>query len=1092
MTENNLIVYKASAGSGKTFNLVLEYVSLLIKDTRAYRNILAVTFTNKATAEMKQRILSELYSIRIGEDTNFFKALVEINSSYSEDIIRRNTSEALDNILHDYSYFSIQTIDAFLQRVMRNMAKELGVGSNYNLILDDDEVVEEAIKRLIESTSDDQALMDWYMDIVSKKMEDGKRLNIEKELKDFSRNLSKETFKKFEKEIKSIEKSNLNNFKKEGKEKIEEIRKCLIGYGERFEKIISENGLSVDDFSSKGRGIAGGLLKIKLGEFDFRDKQYFVKALEGSENWFVKGNQTLSNLSLVDNSLLPLLNEYYNYYDKNSIIMNTWNAILPHIDNIGLLKDIANHRDNILSEENKFLLSNTSKLLSDIISLDNNSDISFIYEKIGTQLKYIMIDEFQDTSHLNWEDLRPLVSESIDSGYKSIIVGDVKQSIYRWRNGDWKILNDIDKGITYDTIPTNPHIPEIKSLTDNFRTDGKIVEFNNLLFSEGIDLFCKNNNELSQERINLIKGVFSDAKQNVKENAKGKGELRCRFMLNDKAVKGRLKTKSALIEEIEYYLSKGYKLNDIAILLRNNLEISDMVDFLAKNNYIVVSDLAFSFCFSKSINLIIDSLRYISDKGNTISLCNLKRFKLSDDKVFEQDINNIKEIPEELSWLRNREELIRKPLFDLVIFIIKELDLDKDEKELSFITSFCDKLQDYTNGNSSDINSFLKYWDDELSEKKIAISDDVIGIRLLSIHKSKGLEYPVIILPYANWELYDIKGGKTELWLENKNQKEDIPAFYAKWKDLKDTIYKEEYQDEIMQQYVDNLNILYVALTRPKNALSIIGQLSEGKKGINIDNIDDVSKYIFSLLFEKGFFKEETKKIEDNDDENKTLEREFIYYNLSQEKKLKENKEEETKNIFKIIPNQEQMLSGFNGAEIRYSQTKIAEDFINALSEGKTMELTPRLKGIILHNILSNIIIKDDSSKALEQLLASGNILQENKSFFETLINKMLSQNDVKEWFEGKYRVLNEADIIVKEKDRISSKRPDRLMIGEDEVIIVDYKFATSKNNIDLYSSQLNEYKFLLEEMGYKNIKSYLWFVSFDNEEFSSELLEVK
>ena len=223
----------------------------------------------------------------------------------------------------------------------------------------------------------------------------------------------------------------------------------------------------------------------------------------------------------------------------------------------------------------------------------------------------------------------------------------------------------------------------------------------------------------------------------------------------------------------------------------------------------------------------------------------------------EKDINNIKEIPEELSWLRNREELIRKPLFDLVIFIIKELDLDKDEKELSFITSFCDKLQDYTNGNSSDINSFLKYWDDELSEKKIAISDDVIGIRLLSIHKSKGLEYPVIILPYANWELYDIKGGKTELWLENKNQKEDIPAFYAKCKDLKSTIYKEEYQDEIMQQYVDNLNILYVALTRPKNALSIIGQLSEGKKGINIDNIDDVSKYIFSLLSNKGLLKED-------------------------------------------------------------------------------------------------------------------------------------------------------------------------------------------------------------------------------------------
>ena len=1060
MTDNNLIVYKASAGSGKTFNLVLEYVSLLIKDTRAYRNILAVTFTNKATAEMKQRILSELYSIKIGEDNNFFKALVEKNSYYSEDIIRKNASQALDNILHDYSYFNIQTIDAFLQRVMRNMAKELGVGSNYNLILDDDEVIEEAIKRLIDSTGGDKALLDWYMDIVSKKMEDGKRLNIEKELKDFSRNLSKETFKKFEKEIKAIKKETLNDFKKEGKEKVEEIRKGLINYGERFEKIIADNGMSVDDFSGKSRGIAGGIIKIKNGGFDFRDKQYTIKALESSEGWFSKANCTVGNLSLVDNTLLPLLNDYFQYYDANIITMNTWNAILPHIDNIGLLKNIANHRDDILKEENKFLLSNTSKLLSDIISLDNNSDISFIYEKIGTQLKYIMIDEFQDTSLLNWENLRPLVSESIDSGNRSIIVGDVKQSIYRWRNGDWKILNDIDKGIT-PYMQFNPRVPEIKSLTNNYRTDGNIVEFNNLLFSEGIDTLCQNIEILDSSQKELIKGVFADAKQSVKDNAKGKGDIRCSFVLNDKATEGRVKTKDKLLEEIKYYQEKGYKLNDIALLLRTNNEIADTVDFLAKNNYSVVSDLAFSFRSSKSINLIIDALRYVADEGNTISLCNLKRYKLNDDKVFVQTINKIKEVPEELSWLKDREKLIRKPLFDLVICIVKGLALEKEEKELSFITSFCDKLQDYTNGNTSDINSFLKYWDDELCEKKIAISDDVEGIRLLSIHKSKGLEYPVVIIPYANWELYDIKGFKTELWLENKTST-TIPAFFAKWGNLKNTIYNDEYTLEAMQQYVDNLNVLYVALTRPKNALSIIGQLKD--ENINIEKINDVSKFLFSLLFSKGMLKE---KIDE-----KTEEKEFYYYNISEggneeDKKAKEVLKE---NVFKIVPKQKQMQSGFNGAEVRYSQTKQAEEFINALKEGKSEELNPRLKGIILHNILSNVIVKEDAAKALNTLFVKGDILQENITFFEKVIKEMFSQKNVQEWFSDKYKVLNEVDIIVKEKDTISSKRPDRLMISDNEVIIIDYKFAAPKNNLELYSDQLNNYRFLLEEMGYKNI----------------------
>ena len=198
---------------------------------------------------------------------------------------------------------------------------------------------------------------------------------------------------------------------------------------------------------------------------------------------------------------------------------------------VALLKDIASNRDDILREDHKFLLSNTSKLLSEIIRLDGSGDISFIYEKIGTRLKYIMIDEFQDTSYLNWEALRPLVLESIDSGNRSVIVGDVKQSIYRWRNGDWRILNDIEKGISYGSDSSFYRLPTIVKLQKNYRTDGNIVEFNKELFSKGIESFADGMEGLDSEHIDLIKGVFSDAEQGHKEELKGRGELRCRFVV---------------------------------------------------------------------------------------------------------------------------------------------------------------------------------------------------------------------------------------------------------------------------------------------------------------------------------------------------------------------------------------------------------------------------------------------------------------------------------------------------------------------------------------------------------------------------------
>lgn len=1080
-TYNNFVVYKASAGSGKTFNLVLEYVSLLIRNTRAYKQILAMTFTNKATAEMKQRILTELYSIRIGEETQFFEALCGRNSGLDKEYIRKQATQALEYIIHDYSYFNILTIDSFLQKVMRNLAKELGIGSNYNLIIDDLEIRKEAIDRLIESTGNDNLLYQWYMDTVYKNIDEGKNIRVERKLLDFSSNLQKEMFLKFEEELKQINIETFKAFKAEGYAKINVLKKELQAFADDFQAILKANGLTVDDFSYKNSGVAGLFLGIGTRN-DLHTKKRFTDALEDSNAWFSKKNQTPSTDSLTLNIFIPLINRAYESYISNIQIINTWDAVLPNIDNIALLKDIANHRDNILKEDHKFLLSNTSKLLSEIIRLDDNGDISFIYEKIGTRLKYIMIDEFQDTSCLNWETLRPLVLESIDSGNRSIVVGDVKQSIYRWRNGDWRILNDIEKGINYSSDSSLSRIPVINKLIKNYRTDANIIEFNNELFGDGVEVFAEGIEGLDKGHIDLIKGVFSDAKQDYRQELKGKGEVRCRFVIGSSVSEFDPKIKKAVIDEIDYYLSKGYKRSDIAILTRSNKQIGELANYLTENEYNVVSDYAFSFASSRSLSLIVDSLRYISNPKNTVSLFNIKRSVYGDKNVFTQDIESVNNITDKLSWLKGRLSLLNKPLFELVVYIIKNLELDIDKAELPFITAFCDKLQDYTSGNTSDINSFLKYWDETLNQTKISISEDYDGIRITSIHKSKGLEYPIVILPYANWKFT----SRDEIWLDKNKLSDSIPTLFTSTGKLENSLYSEEFKEEIMQQYVDSLNMLYVALTRPQHSISIIGQLPNSLP----EKITNISHFLYMHLNNKVYL--ETKQMDDD--------MEYYYYYILEEgkdiednNKLVKNNNETIRNIFKLRPNQIQIQSGFKGAEIRYSQTKQADEYVHAMLEGGEKELSPRLKGIILHNILSNIIIAEDLEKALQISVVRGEIIEEDIKHFEDIIKKMLSVREVEAWFNGIYRVMNEVDIITKEKDKIISRRPDRLMVGKErEIVIVDYKFASSKNNIEVYRSQINDYKLLLEEIGFENIKSYLWFVSFKEGEFTSEIVEIE
>ena len=392
-------------------------------------------------------------------------------------------------------------------------------------------------------------------------------------------------------------------------------------------------------------------------------------------------------------------------------------------------------------------------------------------------------------------------------------------------------------------------------------------------------------------------------------------------------------------------------------------------------------------------------------------------------------------------------------------------------------------MQEYTKNNSSNLSTFLTYWEEDLQTKKIIINDDYEGIRLLSIHKSKGLEFPVVIIPYANWKF----SSEAELWLKENKLDSTIPTLLSKNNSLKNSFYHQEYLDEQLQQYVDNLNLLYVALTRPKHSLSIIGQLNQNKDGIDLKHIDNISKFLYIALNKQ--LKEET---------NQEGEMEYNYCIESEEqtetttKQLNTSTTEQT-NIFKITPNSIPLQSSFLDSQIKYSQTKQAKEFISALKNDEKEESSPRQKGIILHNLLSKINTKQDIEKTIETSVQKGEIVKPEKDYYKSIVEQMLSTEQASVWFSLGNKILNEIDIIIKEEGQITTKRPDRLMITKDnDIILVDYKFAKTKKNINQYSSQIKTYEQLIKQIGFNKIQSYLWFVNFNESQISSEIVEVK
>ena len=1088
MMEKALTVYKASAGSGKTFTLASEYITLVVKNPQDYKKILAVTFTNKATQEMKTRILSQLYGIAHKlPDSQAYYEQVSQKTGFPEQTIRENAAEALSLLTHHYNEFRVQTIDAFFQSVLRNLARELNLTANLRIDLNDEQVEAQAVDELINSLEEGEEVLSWIRDYIDKNIEDDKGWNVIGQIKDFGKNIFKDFYKDHKAELDKRFKdtSFFNDFITDLRRRRAQALKNLNDQAKQMlQKIREANVDNQNLFNNKSRGIYPYIVKLAKGTPSDNDAPKYVNTcIENASKWpsgSCSADEKATIIELASASLCNDLKLLEKYRTEGWKEYQSSNLTLKHLSQLRLLHAISEAVDEINKDTNRFMLSNTQSLLS---TLMKDSDTPFVFEKMGAYLKHIMIDEFQDTSTIQWNNFRKLLDNcmaQIES--HNLIVGDVKQSIYRWRQGDWKLLNNIEHEFSNEQIKIEP-------LDTNYRSEENIIRFNNAFFTQAVVQTVK---ELENDEIKgasqLIEAYKEIEQKPRKDN--GKGCVRIKLFHYDKTVSAEYKESvlNELIDNVRQLLERGYKQKDIAILARSKTVIPDIVDKFQSEfgaDVSLVSDEAFQLDASLAVNVIIAALRLLTHPDD--KLTESKLVKLYQQQVMQTDKDNNAlfvdgdkiELKSFLpsGYIDKFESLLRLSLVDLVDEIYSLFNLGCLEGQSAYVCTFYDTLNEYLRDHPADIDDFIEEWEDTLSSNTIQ-SDEVDGIRLITIHKSKGLEYDNVLIPFCDWELEKTNGNT--IWCPGDNKEKPygelplIPIDFSK--KMLGTVFEDDYKEEHLQNIVDNMNLLYVAFTRAGKNLFITGKKASKSTFTNLQNGNTATdrSQIIQLVIDDLAKELSGATLDDAGDKEPIC---FEFGTLT-DCEARVEQEKSTENPFELTPKTHKLKIETFPHPVSFRQSNKSHDFING-EDIDPSDANRYIKvGNILHQLFSTILTEADIEPRLKELEQEGVIYNDEVTSRE-LQNKIanaLKNDKVKDWFSSRWKLFNECTILDYDKENgdIYEHRPDRVMTDGKERIVVDFKFGKPREE---YHEQVQRYMSLLMRMGYEKVSGYIWYV---------------
>ena len=1038
MNPSSFHIYDASAGSGKTFTLVKEYLKVLFRSNKRdpFKYILAITFTNKAVGEMKERIIDTLKkfsSPEILSSSNIMFKMICEELNIKPDILHQKAKDILERIVHNYAAFDVSTIDKFNQRLIRTFAYDLKLPLNFEVELDTDTVLSEAVDNLIAKAGTDKKLTKILVDFAIEKADDDKSWDLAFDFNNIAKLLANENDRKHVTHLKDKTLDDFSTLKKNVSAQLKITEKQIVTNATKTLELISESGLEYSDFSRstlpnhfiKASNLNfSGLYSNKLEENLAEQKGLYSSKLEAS-------------LLNVIETILPQIET--NYLQQKQLVFKykLLNAISKNITPLSVLNSINKEVQTLKEEQNMLLISEFNSIISDHIKLQ---PAPFIYERIGEKFKYYFIDEFQDTSIMQWENLIPLIDNAISGENASaILVGDAKQAIYRWRGGKAEQFIEL----------SNHHNPfqvekKLHHLEENRRSFKTVVDFNNQFFSHLTSFVFQDD---------TYKALYQKSHQNVTKSQEGYVDIT--FLDPKDQNKDKLYPEQVL-KTVNYCLDKGFKQKEICILVRKKKEGVAISNYLNEHSAIkIMSSETLLIAHSPEVKFITDLLQLILEPNNNqikVAVLNyLAEYKLKIknkhhffESLIEFDLHIIGKHLETYGIYFNHNNLLELSLYEAIETIIHDFNLV--ETSNAYVQYFLDFVLDYMQKKQSSILGFLEYYHSKKEKLSIVTPETIDAVQIMTIHKAKGLEFPVVIFPYAHLDMYKEVSPKSWFPLNPEtfngfshlliNYNKDIEHF----NDQGASIYA-HHQAELE---LDNINILYVALTRAVEQLYIISEIEYDTKGTVKEPLNKYSGLFINYLKHQNIWS-------DN---------QLTYTFGSSEKKS------ETKENTKQTIEQNQFIS-----------TPKKDLNINVITNSgflwDTKQEEAIEKGNLIHLILSLIKTKVDIDFAFNQLLIDGKLNTNQSKELKPIIKAVLNHAELSPYFSSEYVIYNEQDIISKNGTTI---RPDRLVITKNnEAVLIDYKTGAYQ---DSHRLQLLNYKSIIEDMNIIVSKSILIYIN--------------